>query len=183
MKQPYDSKNTTNEAELYAELLEQYGDKLLRLAFIMLGDIQLSEDVVQESFLALHRSLGSLRGDSSYYTWLVRVTINQSKNLLRRKKIKKILLIDDIKQQSNSASPEEALLASEEKVEIRQALAALPLKYREVMYLYYYEELKIKAIAEIMDMSEAGIKTRLQRGRAHLKKRLMERSIDYEAKL
>ncbi len=183
MKQPYDSENSKNEAELYAELLEQYGNKLLRLAFILLGDLQLSEDVVQESFLALHRSMRSLRGDSSYYTWLVRVTINKSKNILRRKKLKKILLIDDIQHRDHSESPEEVLLASEDKSEIREVLATLPLKYKEILYLYYFEELRIKAIAEIMDMSEAGIKTRLQRGREHMKNRLMERSIDYEAKL
>ncbi|ABR48308.1 RNA polymerase, sigma-24 subunit, ECF subfamily [Alkaliphilus metalliredigens QYMF] len=162
----------------YRELVEGYGDKLFRLAFMIIGDSQMSEDVVQESFLALYRNMDKFRGDSAVTTWLTRVAINNSKNILRRRKIKNIFTTSKIILKDSSPLPEEALEITERQREIRELLLSLPIKYREVLYLYYYQDSKVKEIAEILDISESGIKSRLQRGREHMKKLLLEREAD-----
>lgn len=161
----------------YKKLIDDYGDKLLRLAFIVVGDQQIAEDVVQESFLALYQNIETFRGESSIITWLTRVTINKSKNVLRRKKLKIVDFKEEINIQDTSPLPEECLETKEKKVKVRDLLLTLPLKYRDVLYLYYYEEIKIKEIADILDLTESGVKSRLKRGREYMKELLVERGV------
>lgn len=161
----------------YKKLIDDCGDRLLRLAFIVVGDQQIAEDVVQESFLALYQNIETFRGESSIITWLTRVTINKAKNVLRRKKLKSIDFKEGIDIQDTSPLPEEYLETKEKKVKVRNLLLSLPLKYRDVLYLYYYEEIKIKEIADILDLTESGVKSRLKRGREHMKELLVERGV------
>ncbi|SET76472.1 RNA polymerase sigma-70 factor, ECF subfamily [Natronincola peptidivorans] len=158
----------------YQKIIDACGDKLLRLAFIMIGDQQIAEDIVQETFIALYKNIQSFRGESTIDTWLMRVTINKAKNILRRKKIKNIVYKEGIEIQDTAPLPEEYLTSKEKEIRVRNLLFSLPLKYRDVLYLYYYEERKIKEIADILDLTESGVKSRLKRGREHMKELLVE---------
>lgn len=68
-----------NDQDAYEELVDTYGEKLLRLAYMVIGERQAAEDVVQESFLALYKNLHNFRGESSLGTWLIRITLNRAK--------------------------------------------------------------------------------------------------------
>lgn len=161
----------------YKKLIDDCGDRLFRLAFIIVGDYQIAEDVVQESFLALYQNIETFRGASSIHTWLTRVAINKAKNVLRSKKLKKIDLKEGIEIQDISPLPDECLEIKEKEIDLKTLLFSLPLKYRDVLYLYYYEETKIKEIADILDLTESGVKSRLKRGREHMKELLIERGV------
>ncbi|MDR5659270.1 RNA polymerase sigma factor [Serpentinicella sp. ANB-PHB4] len=155
--------------------VETYSNQLLRIAYVILGDKQLAEDIVQESFLALYQNINNIRGDSTLKTWVTRVTINKSKNVIRRNKFKSLFILDKLSLKDPSPSPDEALNLTEREKHIKTLLMSLPLKYKDVLYLHYYEEMKVKDIAKVLEISESGIKSRLQRGREHMKKLLQER--------
>lgn len=156
----------TGDVEAYHQLVEYYGEKLLRLAYIIIGDYQLAEDILQESYINIYRNIHRFSGKSTLLTWVTRITINNAKQALKKKRRKTwIPFYDGIKENSESHSITYEIIKKEEIAKIREILMALPLKYRETLYLYYYEEMKIKEIATILDIGESGVKSRLQRGR------------------
>ncbi len=167
-----------NDELAYHELVETYGEKILHLAYTIVGDKQMAEDVVQESFLTLYEKLYTFRGDSSLYTWLTRIAINKAKNKVRPSLLKKITYVWDIKRKDDKPLPQECFETKERQGMIRKVLMVLPLKYKEVLYLYYYEEMKVKEIAQVLDLSESGVKSRLHRGRELFKKLLEERGLE-----
>lgn len=169
-----------NDPSGYETLVEKYGNRLLKIAYIITCDRQLAEDVLQESFLTLYQNIKNFREESALSTWITRITINKAKNMIRLKAFRRIPVIDEIIVPDPLPLPDESLEVKEKQVTIRKRLASLPLKYRDVLYLYYYEEMKIKEIAEILDLGESGVKSRLKRGREKLKELLEEGGNFYE---
>jgi RNA polymerase sigma factor (sigma-70 family) len=154
-------------------LMNEYGQSVVRLAFTFLKKEQLAEDVAQEVFIKCYEKLDTFRNESSYKTWIYRITVNLCKDRLRSWSFRNIVLTDifSIKTVHNH-TPETELMTLEEKEELSKRVLALPLKYREVIILYYYEELTYSQIAELLDLSIATIKSRIHRGRILLKKML-----------
>ena len=154
------------EGELDAvALVEQYGDHLLRLCTLYLGDRMGAEDAVQETYLRALRAWPSFRGECSEETWLIRIAINICKNTLRSPWRRK-------------QAPQEALNGlTEEEPELKddtvaRAVMELPPKYRAVVILYYYEELDSGEIAKMLGLSVSAVTMRLSRARQKLKGRL-----------
>ncbi len=162
----------------YEELIDTYGEKLLRLAYMVVGDKQVAEDVVQESFLALYKNLHNFRGESRLGTWLSRITLNKAKNKVRPKILQKISYLWEIKAIDTAPLPQDSYERKESQAIVKEILFSLPLKYRNTLYLYYYEEMKIKDIAQVLDISQSGVKARLQRGKEQMKVLLKERGLD-----
>ncbi|QUH19555.1 RNA polymerase sigma factor [Alkaliphilus sp. B6464] len=161
------------DVEAYHQLVECYGEKLLRLGYIIIGDYQLAEDILQESYINIYRNIHRFSGKSTLLTWVTRITINNAKQALKKKRRKTwIPFYDGIKENSEPHSITYEIIKKEEIEKLREILIDLPLKYREALYLYYYEEMKIKEIAAILDIGESGVKSRLQRGRNMLQERL-----------
>ncbi|NLM46613.1 MAG: sigma-70 family RNA polymerase sigma factor [Firmicutes bacterium] len=169
-----------NEQAAYEELVAAYGEKLLRLAYLVTGDRQLAEDVVQETFFAVYRNIHNFRAESSFAAWITRIALNIAKNKIRPKIWRKIIFSREIDGTDNSALPQDEFEARERRRRVQETLHALPLKYRDVLYLYYFEEMKIKEIAEVLDLSESGVKTRLQRGREKMKTLLQAGKVGWD---
>ena len=104
-------------------------------------------------------------------TYLTKMTINRSYDYLRSWKNKKALLIETF---TNVKGADTEAIQEEERGEITAAVLKLPVKYREVLLLYYYEDLQVAEIAELCKLSVSTVKTRLQRARAKLKPLLLE---------
>ena len=104
------------------------------------------------------------------------MTVNRSHDYLRSWKNKRIMLFEKIKGRSTNHTPERAMLEKAEKQELVDALFTLSITYREVLILYYFQEMTTVEIAELLDCPEATVRTRLQRAR----KQLGNRIIDYE---
>ena len=140
------------------EAIRAHGDSLLRLCFLYLRDRQLAEDAVQEAFLKAYRALPTFRGDSSAKTWLTRIAVNVCKSALHRERPLPL-----------SDAPEGSYEAQFRDDTVLQAVCALPQKLREVVLLYYFQELSTPEIARMLHLPRNVITARLSRARAQLK--------------
>lgn len=154
------------------QLIHTYGDYLYRIAFIYTKDARMAEEVVQDVFFNYYRKSEQHNGQASLKTYLVKMTVNRSYDYLRSWKSKKQFLLE--KFQGVTKGTEQLYLEKEERGEITAAVLTLPVKDREVLLLYYYEEMTIVEIAQILNRPESTIKSRLQRAREKLKSRLAE---------
>lgn len=148
-------------------IVNEYGDGLLRMCLLYLKDHAMAEDAVQETFLRAFRHQDGFRGESSVKTWITRIAINVCKDMLTD---------PWARHRSGEDLPDEATpepsFSSEDRYVISGKIANLPPKYKEVILLHYYQELKLSEIAEILGESEATIKTRLKRARDMLRSEL-----------
>ena len=143
------------------QALTTHGDSLLRLCFLYLHDRHLAEDALQETFLRAFRSYSSFRGDSCEKTWLTRIAINVCKSSLRWERPLPL-----------SDAPEGSYESQFRDDTVLQAVCSLPPKLREVVLLYYYQELSTPEIATLLHLPRNVITSRLSRGRAQLKPQL-----------
>ncbi|MEH6941009.1 sigma-70 family RNA polymerase sigma factor [Bacillus sp. JJ722] len=165
-----------NREEWLEIIMDQYGEKLTRLAFNYLKDWGMAQDVVQDVFVICYREFE--KKEIEYFkSWIYRITINRCKDVLKSSFVKKILfnnaLIKSMK--SKDHTPEMELVVNDEKAILSQIVLSLPLKYREIIILYYYEELTVSEITSLLSINQNTVKTRLKRGR-HLLKKLLESS-------
>lgn len=154
-------------------LMNEYGKKIVRLAFTYLKHEQHAEDVAQEVFIKCYQKLDTFRKDSSYQTWLYAITVNLCKDRLRSWSFRNIFVNNFLSNNSISRkTPESDLMDIESRRELSQCVLQLPLKYREVIILFYYEELSYQEITQLLGISNQTIKSRLHRGRNLLRKKL-----------
>lgn len=140
---------------------EKYFHTVYRLALSRTKNVSDAEDVTQEVFLKLIKNNKPFESDEHLKAWLIRVTINCSISILKSSFRKKTLPLT-----------EEIPFKTKEESDVYYAVAELPLKYRTVIHLFYYEDLPIAKIAEILKTKEPTIKTRLLRARKMLSEKL-----------
>lgn len=149
-------------------LVDEYSDLLLRVAFTYMKNISDAEDMVQEVFLKLLDKYPDFQDSEHKKAWLIRVTINQCKNRLKSVWFKRTQPIYDV-----------SLSYTDEDKFVMDAILELPIKYRSVILLYYYEGYSIREISNILGAKETTVSSQLQRARAKLKSKLKE-DFDYE---
>jgi RNA polymerase sigma-70 factor (ECF subfamily) len=150
-------------AQAIERMMDAYGSGILRLCCLYLKDYALAEDAAQEAFIRAYRGLNSFRGQSSEKTWLTRIAINVCKNMLRSpwRRLRDWTATQRL--------PEPACSPEARDGDVLRAVTGLPVKYREVVLLYYYQEMTVREIAFLLDVPQATVSTRLSRGRARLK--------------
>ncbi len=152
-------------------VFDRYKNYVLRVAWLMLGDMQEAEDATQEAFDSAFRSLGSYRGNASFETWLYQIIINRCRSKLRRKQLLRIPWMRFAEEPIASASdqqPEAIAIAQEERREILNAVRSLSPRLREVVVLYYYRDCSCSEISTITGVNEATVRVRLHRARQQL---------------
>lgn len=142
------------------QAIRNYHSMLYRLAYSYVSNAADAEDLCQEAFLRLYRADEVFAGDENCKAWLIRVTINLSKNLLRSSWRTRHIALEDCTNVPAAQLPDDSLLT---------ALSTLPPKYRSVLYLHYYEGYSAKEIAQMLQKSTSAVTTQLARGRAKLK--------------
>lgn len=153
------------------EALEAYGEYCIRVAYLYVKDWAAAEEIVQDVFLAYYKQQQRFEGRASLKTYLVKITIHKSHDYLRSWKRKMVHLVP---QKSVTPSAEQTLIIEEQQSQLVEVLLKLPIKYREVLILHYYDDYKVREIAELLQVSENTIKTRLTRGREKLKPLLVD---------
>ena len=148
------------EKELTAAV-NKYGDLVLRLCLIHLKNKSDSDDIFQEVFLRYYRHNGSFESDEHEKAWIIRVTNNACKDLLRNFFHSRTVSIDEIGELQGRDETEYR--------EVFEAVLSLPEKNREVVYLHYYEGYKAKEIASILKMNVNTVYTLLTRSKEMLK--------------
>lgn len=168
--------------EAYLEVMDAYGDYLLRSAFLLLKDYQLAEDTVQDTFVMAFQKLDQLEDEEKLKSWLTTILLNRCRSQMRKWSWKVLLapldLIERTKADNQALNPENALLFSEWHESISTSIQQLDYKYREVITLFYFNEMKIKDIALFTNTNENTVKSKLKRARLLLKEILPEGSID-----
>ncbi|MEA1902892.1 MAG: RNA polymerase sigma factor [Actinomycetota bacterium] len=158
-----------------SSLFDQFADGVYTLGFRMLRDRHEAEDVVQETFIKVMKSLGTYKGDGPIAAWLYRIGYREAIAATRRRRDTPIDPNEMLRQGDRpTASVEEAVLATELANRLDDALAQLSEPLRATFYLRDVEELSTAEVAQALDVSESAAKMRLARAREALRVQLKE---------
>jgi len=154
--------------EIISQDLDHYGDMLLRLAYSYMKNIHDAEDAVQDVFVQLLKNIEIFESEGHKKHWLICVVRNICKNKLKSAWFKRHVELTDMPYYDEYKDNN-----------VLNQVIKLPLKYREIIHLYYYEGYTTVEISNIVDRKEATVRSLLSRGRSMLKKELKE-EYDFE---
>ena len=170
----------------FRAIMQRFNQRLFRIARGIVRDDNEAEDVLQEAYVRAFENLDGFRGDSSIFTWLTSVTLNEARGRLRKRRPMVGVGAIETAQQSgaeiimlNSASaaesPESSAARSQMRLLIEQAVDQLPDPFRIVFIMREMEELSVDETAASLKVPPATVKTRLHRARRLLREELNER--------
>ncbi|WP_316570692.1 sigma-70 family RNA polymerase sigma factor [Neobacillus sp. YIM B06451] len=160
-------------AKLFKQLMGLYTEKVYLLAYSFVKDRGLAEDISQEVFLKVYKYLDRYRGEAELGTWIYRITVNTSKDFLKKKSLKQLLLQNSFFEGlKRTESTKTSFFKADQNEQLLQTVLTLPVKYREVIVLFYFYDVTIHELAETLDLNTNTVKTRLSRGRDTLKRKL-----------
>ena len=143
-------------------VLQKYSNLVFRICFIYLGSRPEVDDVFQEVFLKLFQKKISFASEDHEKAWIIRVTINQCKDVVKGFWWKRIDLVENVELPLPDSGEKEVLLG----------VLSLPQKYKDVVYLYYYQEYTVPQIAKFIQRSENTVYSQLHRARELIRQRL-----------
>lgn len=169
----------TGDVQAFEELVRRYRNQVFALSFHFVHNREEAWDLSQEVFVKAYRSLRRFRGDASFKTWLMRITANQSKDFLKKRRLRTVSLDDEIGKRlpSGTAGPDEGVAAQELGAAIEQAVRTLPPKHRTVFVLREYEGLSYQEIAEVMQCNVGTVMSRLHHARRKLQSKLIKMGV------
>jgi len=150
----------------YETIVTRNIDIVYRTALSYCKNTYDAEDIVQNTFAKLLQSDMDFQDDEHIRKWLIRVAVNECKNMWKSFWRKNISSIDDLDYEPAANAPEQK--------ELLEEVFKLPPKYRVVIHLYYYEGYNVKEIAEMLNLSQSNVQIRLMRARNKLKEQLKE---------
>jgi len=166
----------------FEELVNRYEKKIYRLGLNILGSPEDAEDVLQETFLKAFEHLPEFREDSRFYTWIVRIAINEGLMKLRRRRSDKSVALEDTEGEDGGVmphefkdwkpNPEQILAQAEFQRILRDAAQSLPPALRTVFLLRDVEDLTTEETAQILSLTVGAVKARLHRARLQLREEL-----------
>jgi len=156
------------------DLVNEYSDDVWNFSFLLVKDRATADDITQEVFLHAFRTLHRFEGRSSPKTWLLAMARNKSINWLKSSFIKRVTLVGLAHRKSQHRSAEQEAIERSAIHTIWQTVMKLPAKQREVLILDAHYEFSYMEIAQILNVSEGTVKSRLHRARAALEKMLKE---------
>src|SRR5512142_127980 len=166
----------------FEELVKRYDRNVFRIAQHITQNREDAEDVVQEAFLKAYGNLGQFQGQSKFYTWLVRIAVNEALMKLRRRRPERMVSLDeDVKTEEDSMpreiadwtpNPEQQYTQGELKDILSRTIHGLPASFRTVFVLRDVEGLSTEETAEALGLSIPAVKSRLLRARLQLRERL-----------
>jgi RNA polymerase sigma-70 factor, ECF subfamily len=166
----------------FAELVRRYEGKIFRLAQHITQNREDAEDVLQETFMKAYEHLDQFQGNSKFYTWIVRIAVNQALMKLRRKKTGKTVSLDETIDTGEDTvvreiaawdeNPEQRFSREELGEILESAIQSLEPPYRSVFVLRDIEDLSTEETADALGLSIPAVKSRLLRARLQLRERL-----------
>jgi RNA polymerase sigma-70 factor, ECF subfamily len=174
----------------FARMVDTYYGVIYRLAFRMLNNPQDAEDILQETFIKAYRYIEGFDGRAKVSTWLYRIATNEALMFLRRRQPHLVSIEEPFENDEGEGEPlhivdwccipEDELMSSEGRAHLDEAVNKLPYTLRIVFILREIEGLSTKETADVLELSETAVKTRLSRARLRLREEL---SIYYGEKL
>jgi RNA polymerase sigma-70 factor (ECF subfamily) len=170
------------DARSFSELVRRYENKIFRLAQHVTQNREDAEDVLQETFMKAYEHLDQFQGNSKFYTWIVRIAVNQALMKLRRRKTDRSVSLDEtidtgddtvVREIAGWDEDPEARYGREELGQIlNTAVESLEPPYRSVFVLRDVDELSTEETAEVLGLSVPAVKSRLLRARLQLREKL-----------
>ncbi|MEO5936437.1 MAG: RNA polymerase sigma factor [Terriglobales bacterium] len=176
--------NAAREGDMQAfeQLIQKYDRNVFRIAKHITQNREDAEDVVQDAFLKAYRNLNKFQGNSKFYTWLVRIAVNEALMRLRKRKADKTVSMDEDVETEDGSMPREVadwspnpeqLYGQSELADIlEKTIQGLPSSFRTVFVLRDVEGLSTEETAEMLRLSVPAVKSRLLRARLQLRERL-----------
>lgn len=177
---------TTEETseELFESLIVKHYNQIVKLALMYVKDRDMAEDIAQDVFLKVYKNLKKFKRRSGYYTWIYRIAVNQCKDYLKSAGYQRTVpLMDDPivenKEDEHSQDPLDITLNHLEHEWLLDCIDRLSPMLKQVIILYYYNELTTVEISAITKAKESTVRTRLTRARGLLKDMLEERRLHH----
>lgn len=172
----------------FKDLIDRHRDRVYNVCYRMLGHKHEAEDVAQEVFITVFKTIDSFRGESKLSTWLYRIAVNHSKNRIKYLVRRRDRDRDPLDEGTNSgdeqvggvlpASPDRVLEGAQWEVQMTAAIRELDEEHRVVVVLRDLEELSIEEICDITGLPDGTVKSRLHRARLALRKKLQKHAGD-----
>src|SRR6476659_5499474 len=166
----------------FESLVKKYDRNVFRIANHITHNREDAEDVVQDAFLKAYGNLGQFQGQSKFYTWLVRIAVNEALMRLRRRRPERMVSLDeDVKTEEDSMprevadwspNPEQQYSQAELRDILGKTIQGLPPSFRTVFVLRDVEGLSTEETADALELSIPAVKSRLLRARLQLRERL-----------
>ncbi|MFT3694611.1 MAG: sigma-70 family RNA polymerase sigma factor [Kofleriaceae bacterium] len=166
----------------FRELIDEHRDKVFNITYRLLGSRAEAEDVAQEVFISVFKTIDTFREESKFSTWLYRVAVNHAKNRIKYLSRRHDRDRDELDETSNGPngaiggpqpkSPDRALESTQMEKLLQEAIAELDDEQRIVVILRDVEDLSIEEICKITDLPDGTVKSRLHRARLVLRKKL-----------
>ena len=150
--------------EAFTRMVAQYQTALARMCMLHLRDRSATEDAVQETFLKAYTHMDTFRSESTERTWLMSIAINTCRDMNRSawfRHTEKRITPEDV---NLSVPPQD-----EDALALAQAIRRLPARHREVILLYYYQDLNIQEVAEVLHTAPSTVSKRLRQARDKLR--------------
>ena len=170
-------KSQLGDKSAFEELIKRHQDLVFSLSFKLTGNRELANDVAQESFIRAWKAIEKFRGDSTFGTWIYRITVNTAWTLRKKAKKHYSLNIEDTQEPvviDEKKDPELVAINSDLSVVLRKALNQIPLEQRIIVELKNIEGRSHKEIADYLDISVTAAKVRLHRAHQKLRNILEE---------
>lgn len=163
----------SGEVQVFRFLVERYMERVRNIIYSILRESEIVDDLAQEVFIKVYEALPRFRFESSFYTWLYRITVNKTRDELRRRKVRRTFSLDSALQMPDREFTE--LLSTEQKSTeaseiVGKGLQLLPEKFRTPIVLKDIEGLSYEEIADVLQCRIGTVKSRLSRGRSMLRK-------------
>lgn len=172
------------ERDAFNELVEKYQSRVVNIAYGMLSDREDAYDAAQEVFVKIYKNINGFRGGSSLSTWIFRIVSNVCNDMLRKRQRAAVTVSlsgaqqdedgKDIDVTDDAPSPDELLELDERQRAVRLAISELRAEYREIITYSDIEQLSYEEIADILKCPVGTVKSRLNRARGALKKKLLK---------
>lgn len=176
------AKAKAGDADAFSSLISRYERKIYRLAKHITDSDEDAEDVLQETFLKAYEHIDGFQGNSKFYTWIVRIAVNEALMKLRKRKSDKTVSLDESPEGVEEpvvreiavwdGTPEDKYSREELRSLLDQAIQSLKPTFRTVFLLRDVEELSTEETAEALNLSVPAVKSRLLRARLELRDRL-----------
>lgn len=169
------------ELNAFEELVKLHDRSVLNVAYSMTGNADDAQDVYQETFLRAYTGISRFRFESSFRTWVMRIAVNQSINMRKKRRLRSFLSLNVtasehdepvVLQIADSEDPAAEVVSEEILQQVQTALQVLTTKERAVFTLKHFEQYKVKEIAQMLQCAEGTVKNYLFRATQKLQARL-----------
>jgi len=161
----------------FESLVRRYQRQVANLIYVTMGSSDDVDDIAQEVFIRVYKSLPRFKFDASFFSWIYRITMNLCIDEIRKRKIRKVLSLDFLtedaleksRKNKDHSMPSDSILADERREIVQSALQSLKPEHRDILVLREYNDLGYNEIAEALDISVEAVKSRIFRARSELK--------------